>query len=248
VNRGGTLRLWLRPGLLGLHAFAVVSIAFCVVMGLWQLGAYDNRQEHERADKQTVPTVALSGLWGPDEPFTGRLNQRPVTVEGRFAPAEEQVWVTDRRSGDRTGVWLLAPVLVDGDDHALLVVRGWAPEPSSLPPVPSGTTTFEAVLQQGEPSLGAFEPQTREIASVRVPTLTNELPYDLYSGYAIATSDDVAAGLELADAPLADDVSWTVGLRNLAYAIQWWVFGAFALFMWWRMSTESVAAARAKVA
>ncbi|MDX6278703.1 MAG: surfeit locus 1 family protein, partial [Nocardioidaceae bacterium] len=32
------------------------------------------------------------------------------------------------------------------------------------------------------------------------------------------------------------------------YALQWWVFGAFALFMWWRMCTETVAASRPKVA
>jgi surfeit locus 1 family protein len=48
--------------------------------------------------------------------------------------------------------------------------------------------------------------------------------------------------------PEPGDVSWTVGLRNLAYAVQWWVFGAFAVFMWWRMATESVAASTAKVA
>ena len=51
----GTARLWLRPGLVGLHVFAVVAVAFCVFMGLWQLGVYDSRQEHERADEQHVP-------------------------------------------------------------------------------------------------------------------------------------------------------------------------------------------------
>ena len=24
------------------------------------------------------------------------------------------------------------------------------------------------------------------------------------------------------------------GLRNLLYAIEWWFFGAFAAFIWWR--------------
>ena len=27
---------------------------------------------------------------------------------------------------------------------------------------------------------------------------------------------------------------------NLAYALQWWVFGLFAAFMWWRMATDAV--------
>ena len=127
-----TARLWLRPGLVGLHVFAVVAVAFCVFMGLWQLGVYDSRQEHEQADKREVPRVALSGLWGPDQPFEARLNHRPVTVQGTFAPASEQVWVTGKEQDGRTGAWLLAPLLVDGD--ALLVVRGWAPKVTDFPP------------------------------------------------------------------------------------------------------------------
>ncbi len=90
------MKHWLRPGLIGLHLFAIVAVAFCVGMGLWQLGIYDSRQDHERADQQTVPRVDLVGLWGADEPFEGRLDHRPVRVEGRFAPDSEQVWVTGR--------------------------------------------------------------------------------------------------------------------------------------------------------
>ena len=240
-----SLKAWFRPGLLGLHAFAAAALVACVVMGLWQLGIYDSRQEHERAESQTVPRVALDGLWGADDPFEGRLNQRPVTIEGEFAPADEQVWVAGKVQDGRTGVWLLSPVIVG--DAAIGVVRGWAPSVTTFPDVPSGEVTIEAVLQSGEGGGAPFNPSTREIGAVRIPALTNELPYDLYSGYAISTTADVAGGLALADRP-AKDVPWTTGLRNLAYALQWWVFGAFALFMWWRMTTESVAAAKPKVA
>lgn len=240
-----SLRPWFSPGLLGLHAFAAVALGFCVVMGLWQLGVYDSRQEHERADTQAVPRVALDGLWGADEPFDSRLNQRPVTIEGSFAPADEQMWVVGKQQDGQTGAWLLSPVLVG--DAAILVVRGWAPEVTELPEVPAGDVTIEAELEPGESGGAPFDPDTREIGSVRIPALTNELPYDLYSGFAISTSSSAAGGLALAETPPVE-VPWTTGLRNLAYALQWWVFGAFAAFMWWRMTTESVAAARAKVA
>ncbi|MDR7085500.1 cytochrome oxidase assembly protein ShyY1 [Aeromicrobium panaciterrae] len=240
-----SLRQWFRPGLLGLHAFAAVALVACVVMGLWQLGVYDSRQEHERADSQTVPRVALDGLWGADDPFESRLNQRPVTIDGEFAPADEQIWVAGKVQDGRTGVWLLAPVKVG--DAALAVVRGWAPAVTEFPDVPAGQVTIEATLQGGEGGGAPFDPKTREIGAVRIPALTNELPYDLYSGFAISTTAEVSGGLALADPP-TKDVPWTTGLRNLAYALQWWVFGAFALFMWWRMTTESVAAAKPKVA
>lgn len=240
-----SLRPWFSPGLLGLHAFAVVAVAACTFMGLWQLGVYDSRQEHERAESQSVARVAFDGLWGPDEPFEGRLNHRPVTIEGTFAPADEQLWVGGKQQGGRSGVWLLSPVIVDG--AAIVVVRGWAPAVTTFPEVPTGEVTIDAVLQPGEGGGAPFDPTTREIGSVRIPALTNELPYDLYSGYAVSSTPDVSGGLDLANMP-SKDVPWTTGLRNLAYALQWWVFGAFALFMWWRMSTESVAAARPKVA
>ncbi|MBC7631910.1 SURF1 family protein [Aeromicrobium sp.] len=249
MNPAPTLRLWLRPGLVGLHVFAVVAIVFCVVMGLWQMGVYDSRQQHERADKQVVPRVALAGLWGPDQPFDGKLNNRPVMVEGRFAPADQQVWVTGKKQQGRTGAWLLAPLLVGaGGDNALLVVRGWSPTAGALPAVPAGPVTVDAVLAPGEGIADAYNPDRREIGSVRIPALLNVQPYDLYSGFAISTDAATAGGLDLVPPPVPGDVSWTVGLRNLAYALQWWVFGAFALFMWWRMATESVATSRAKVA
>jgi cytochrome oxidase assembly protein ShyY1 len=248
VTSGGAVRRWFAPGLIGLHVLGVVAVVVCIVMGLWQAGVYDSRQEHERADQQSVPRVALSGLWSADEPFSAVLNQRPVTVEGRFAPAADQIWVTDKTLDDRSGAWLLAPLLIDGGDEALLVVRGWAPETGAFPEVPAGPVTIDAVLQQGESTGSSFDPVDRTIGTVRVPALINELPYDLYSGFAISTDEATAGGLELVPPPLPGDVSWTVGLKNLAYALQWWVFGLFAAFMWWRMCTESIATSRQKVA
>jgi cytochrome oxidase assembly protein ShyY1 len=236
--------LWLRPGLLGLHAFAVAAIAACVVMGLWQLGVYDTRQEHERADQRTVPRVDLVGLWGADEPFEGRLDRRPVRIEGRFAPADEQVWVTGRELDGRPGAWLVAPMRVTGTDASLLVVRGWAPKPGELLPVPRGDAAIDAVLQASERSGEPFDRRDRTIGTLSIPAITNVIQGDLYSGYAIGTSPSVMRGLTPVQPP-EPDVAWTTGLRNLAYALQWWVFAVFALFMWWRMASEDVAMRRA---
>ncbi|MRJ75630.1 hypothetical protein GEV29_03705 [Aeromicrobium sp. SMF47] len=246
MKRNSRVGSWFTPGLIGLHAFAIVAVVFCVVMGLWQAGVYDDRQAHEQADKRAVPQVALTDLWEPDGPFLKTYNHRPVTFEGEFEPADQQIWVTDKEQDGRTGAWLLAPVQVEGGD-TMLVLRGWAPEPGAFPSVPSGTVTLDAVLEPGEKNAGAFDATSRTIGSVRIPTLINEMPYDLYSGYAINTDPALSGGLDLVPPPLPEDVSWTVGLKNLAYALQWWVFGLFAAFMWWRMSSETRAASRAKV-
>jgi len=233
--------------MLGLHLFAVVVLVACILAGLWQLGVYDSRQEHEQAESHQVARVPLAGLWSADQPFSGRLNHRPVTIEGRFAPADEQVWVTGKRQNGQVGVWLLAPMFIGSGHDALLVVRGWAPSATTVPAVPTGQVTINAVLEPGDVGGASFDPTTRKIGSVRIPALTNELPYDLYSGYAVSSTASASAGLDLATPPPVG-VSWTVGLRNLAYALQWWVFGGFAIFMWWRIVTDSVAASRPQVA
>ena len=31
------------------------------------------------------------------------------------------------------------------------------------------------------------------------------------------------------------DLDAPLNLRNAAYAVQWWVFGIFAIWMWWKM-------------
>ena len=147
--------------------------------------------------------------------------------------------MTNTKPDGTEGVWLVAPVTVEGAE--LMVVRGWLAEPvSPMPTVPEGETTFDAVLQPGTESGSGWNQTTRTIGSLRIPTLLNELGYEqLWSGYAITTDKQIAAPTELAEVP-QNEVSWTTGGRNLGYGLQWWVFAAFAAFMWWRIAREMV--------
>lgn len=230
------LRAWLTPGMLGWHAFATVVVAICVLAGFWQLGVYDSHQAEKREENAARPAVPLTDVWGPDTPISADLLDRKVTVTGTFADSGDQVWVSGREHAGREGYWLVSPLHVDGGEQALLVVRGWSPHAGSLPDVPSGSVHLTAVLQQGEAASTPLNSH-RVIGSVRVPALLNELDYGLYSGYAI--SADAAPGLTTADIP-EPDVSWREGMRNLAYAIQWWAFAIFGVFMWWRMGRDTV--------
>jgi surfeit locus 1 family protein len=218
---------WLRPGLLGLHAFAVVAVGFCVVMGLWQLGIYEGRQG-EAQDDVRHRVVPLAEVWEPGEAFTSELKDRRVRLTGRFADDDLRV------TRDDGSTWLVTPFVID--DHALLVVRG---EGERAPA--SDATRLDVVLEPSEPGGRSLGPD-RSTDAISVPVLINDLPQRLYSGYGISLID---TGLPLVDPP-DPEVSWTVGLRNLAYALQWWVFAAFALFMWWRMASENVAMRRAE--
>lgn len=238
MNDRPGLGSWFGPRVLGLHLFAIAAIGFCLFMGSWQLGVYDQRQVQEKETGTGVSASPLEDVWGPDQVFTTDQEQLPVTVSGTFRPTAEQFWVTDQAQDGATGAWLVAPVTVEGSQ--LLVVRGWSANASSPAPVPGGAVSFQAVLQPGDAASGGWDPEARTIGSVRIPTLLNELGYDdLWSGYAISTDQTVSGGIALADVP-ENEVSWTKGGRNLGYGLQWWVFAAFTLFMWWRMAREMV--------
>ena len=94
------------------------------------------------------------------------------------------------------------------------------------------------------------------IPELSITDLLPRAPYDLYGGYAVATDRSLPAGpgqapgrparpgstpVTAAHLPGAEPSS---GLRNLLYALQWWVFGAFAVFVWWRWLQEDVLGVR----
>ncbi|MGI8614701.1 MAG: SURF1 family protein [Nocardioidaceae bacterium] len=239
--------------MLGLHAFAALVAALCLVAGLWQLGVYHDQQATSRADRSGAPAAALQSVLAPTDALPADLVGRSVAANGRYGPDAEQLLVSGRTLGARTGYWVLSPLLVDGAPAAgarpaaMLVVRGWTPTPV-LPAVPSGPVRVTGSLQPGESADVGVQPGpqgARVVAAVRIPALVNVLPYQLYAGYLVRTAEQPSPSDGLATvAPPVPGASWTVGLRNLAYALQWWVFGAFALFMWWRMVTDRLSGER----
>jgi len=229
------VRGWVAPRLLALHALAAAAIVGCALMGLWQLGVYGSKHEDAATGARTAEPVDLLAVWGPDAPFAADLTDRPVWVRGEFTGDQFMV----RRAADR--YWVVAPLRVAGTKSMLLVVRGSTDERLASPDRPRGTVTFRAILQPSEDRSDAvaFDPTTGVYGSVSIPQLANVVRGDLFSGFALTDASGINAGLNPV-APPDPHVSWTVGLRNLAYALQWWVFGLFAGFMWWRMATDVV--------
>ena len=229
------MRGWLAPRLLALHALAVVAIVACLLMGLWQLGVYGSKHEDAAEDIRTAAPVDLLTVWGPDDPFTADLTERQVWVRGEFTGDQFLV----RRAPGR--YWVVAPLRVEGTKSMLLIVRGWTDERLASPDRPRGTVTFRAILQPGEDrsDAGAFDPTAGVYGLLSIPQLANVLHGDLFSGFALTDAAGINAGLRPVEPP-DPHISWTVGLRNLAYALQWWVFGLFAGFMWWRIATDAI--------
>jgi cytochrome oxidase assembly protein ShyY1 len=222
----------------------IASLALAVGLGLWQLGAWQQHRDDAERDLANQPAVPLSKLMTGDSAFPGRSVDQPVSFTGAWL-GQDTVYVADRELRGRTGYWVVTPVLVDGSESAMPVVRGWSARPSA--PAPADAVQVTGWLQATEADDAVDDdPGDDVIPAMRIASLVEHVDADLYSGFVIAKSTTGvgadAAHLEPVAPPPTAGVSATTGLRNLLYGIEWWVFGAFALFVWVRWCRDSLAA------
>jgi cytochrome oxidase assembly protein ShyY1 len=156
-----------------------------------------------------------------------------------YDPAH-QLLVSGRVLQGRPGYWVLTPLRTD-TGQAVMVVRGWVASPRDPGlRTPSATVEVTGRLQPAEP-LGepAAEPGT-QITSITTTDLIQRLPYDIYDGYVVLSAEPARgpapAPVEHRCGPRRVDLP----LQNAAYAVQWWVFGLFALAFWWRMVRDTL--------
>jgi surfeit locus 1 family protein len=237
----GTLRLLVRPSLLLLHALGIAAVVAAVLLGRWQLEAWQTHRESAAAELADVDPVPLAELLGPDDPFPGTAAGRPVEVTGRWL-TEETFRVAGREQDGTTGTWLVTPVVADG--AALPVVLGWSADDASSPAVPSltGTADLTGWLQPGEGSgTPDADPDDDVLPTLRIASLGQRLDLDLYGGYVILDSPAELRGDLVPVTPdSVPDAPVSTALRNLLYAIEWWLFGCFAAFLWWRWTQDEL--------
>ncbi|HEY3003849.1 MAG TPA: SURF1 family protein [Kribbellaceae bacterium] len=235
----GVWRTALSPRWLALLLVAVLMAAGMTALGLWQLGVYRSKTAAATAARVSQPPVPLPSLLSVDDALSARAVGRKVTVTGRWAPAADQIYVSGRPYDGRPGYWVVTPVLL-ADGNGVLVVRGWVPSPGDpAAAAPSGpvTVTGTVVVSEAEDASGAAA-QGRILPSLRLPTIVGMVSYRLYDAFVMQSTADPAPAP--APAPVAPPAPPTdrAGFRNVAYAVQWWIFAAFVLFMWWRMMTD----------
>ncbi|UUZ61084.1 hypothetical protein [Nocardioides sp. B-3] len=76
------------------------------------------------------------------------------------------------------------------------------------------------------------DPDDDVVPQLRTADAIQRVDNDLYSAYLVSTSG--SGGLEPATLDSLPEVGTFTALRNLLYAFEWWFFGAFAAFVWWR--------------
>lgn len=239
-------RTAVRPRWLALLALVIAVMIGFGFLGSWQLGvARDTATVDAAREAAERPEVPVQDLIGPHEPFPTSALSRPVSAVGTYRQGDH-VLITDRKQGDRTGYWLVDGLVLDDGGGMLPVLRGFVTDPQSLPAAPSGRVQVRGTLAVGEPSPDDYRHMPPgQIQRLNTATLVNLWPGDLYNAFVFAAEevpldgapaphDPAALDRVAPPAPDAGGLTW----RNLGYALQWWFFAGFAIYMWWRMVRE----------
>ena len=228
-----------RPGLLtdlGAAVLTLVLVGIAGALGKWQYDAWQAHREAEARDLSGVTPVPLDDVMGADDPFPAPDLGRPVEVSGTWL--DGGFWVADRELDGESGYWAVDPLRVG--DAAVLVVRGWAPEPEPALLAASGDTGLTGWLQAPDGTLVTDDdPDDDVFPEIRVADAIQRVDVDLYSAYLVA--QEPAPGLQAAELEALPSPSRFTGVRNLLYAFEWWIFGGFAGFIWWRWRKDATA-------
>jgi hypothetical protein len=101
-------------------------------------------------------------------------------------------------------------------------------------------------LQPGEQGAPDTDPRDDVLPALQIGDLAQRVDEDLYSAYVILAAPVAARGHLVAVTPASLPKAPTfTALRNLLYGIEWWVFGGFAVFLWWRWCRDAVEQERA---
>lgn len=242
------------PRTWALHLVALVAVGAAVTLGLWQYDAWGAQRAAEARDVTTGEPVPLEDVLGPDDPFPGDRVGQPVLLAGTWVP-EATVYVSGREYAGRDGFWAATPLAVAGAEGAagaagpaLFVVRGWTETPDRAPAPPRGEAEVVAWLQPTEGTGQQDDDRGDDVLpQMRTADLVQRLDQDLYGAYAVldqARSDagPATAGLQPASLEQLPEAGQLTALRNLLYAVEWWLFGLFAAFIWWRWVREDLLA------
>ncbi|MEU3448555.1 SURF1 family protein [Streptomyces thermolilacinus] len=230
----------------GINVFVLLAIPFCLFMGIWQLGRFEDRVDSHREAEQRPAAQAAQAAAPLAEllPVDKETSGRQATARGRYG---KQFLVPGRELDGKTGSYVLT-LLHTPEGKALPVVRGWLPRGAAAPAPPSGEVTVTGALQASEHagSGGVRAPgglPDGQLGVISAATLVNVVPDDVYDAWVTLTESPAG----LTPVPAAAAVGTGLDLKafqNLGYTGEWFVFAGFVLFMWFRLVRREAEAER----
>jgi len=200
------------------------------VLGLWQLDVYQSQGSKTAQARAAAPPLPLREVAPAGVAVTEGFG-RSVTFTGEYDPSL-QILVA---GASETPSYRVLSGLRQSDGSVVPVVRGVVSTPT-LPAPPEGTVSEVGVLLPSEENAPDRLTSPDTLDAVRLPLLAQRWNGQLVGGFVtLSPADARAQGIQ--PAPL--DLPEAKGrLRNAAYALQWWIFGAFAVAMAVRIARD----------
>lgn len=214
---------------IGIVFLGFLLAAVMVGLGVWQLKVY-NEQGHKQAEaRAAAPAVPLESVARPGQQVSDDAYARQVRFTGSYDRSLQTLVSTG--SGNRYRV-LTALRLPGGG--ILPVVRGMVTG-RQAPPPPAGLVTGTGILMPSEGTATGGAPSGQP-TTVVLPSLTQRWHGLLINGFATLTATESRSqSLQ----PVTVALPSAHGrLQNGFYAIQWWVFAGFAIWMGIRMARD----------
>ena len=235
------IRTALQPRWLALLAVLLIVVYSFVRLGLWQLAvAQDRVFEETLASQAAQAEVPVEDVLQPFSAFPNDASGRPVAVYGAY-DSGLQFLVPDRLLEGREGYWVMTPLRTDQGD-LLTVLRGWVADPAIADEPPATPVSVTGTLAPGESPSAATGLPAGQLGSVDLAVLANTWEGDLYNAFVFATGEQPQV-TDLAVQPVPPPALSNRGVDwgNLGYALQWWVFAGFAVYMYLRFLKEASA-------
>lgn len=217
--------------LLALAALVAFIIA-CFFLGQWQ---WDRTQDILAAERASVAqAVDLREIINDEGSWENADIGRQVTANGTFTG--DEVLLPNRTYRGEAGTWTITRFQLD-DGRSVAVVRGWLPNDEVSPPIRQEPTQISGVLHPNEDFYEGAN--LDQIITISSPALADRWQTNLVDGYVMLQEVDPILLAADAAAPVIVPPTVQVGdapfpLQNFFYAIQWWIFAAFALFVYGR--------------
>ena len=224
------MRTAITPRWLVALAALIAFIIACIFLGQWQ---WDRTQDILAAERSAAAApIALQELVNDDGTWSNADIGRTVILDGTFTAQELQL--PNREFQGQSGSWIVTRFDLSSGG-SIAVMRGLLPDGAQAPQVDATAVQLEGVLHPNE----AFYEGANEnsIVTVDSAAIADEWGTDLIDGYVMVQRQDpepsepgalviVAPTVQVGDVPFP--------LQNFFYAIQWWIFAAFAIFVYAR--------------
>jgi len=229
----------------------ILGMLFLARLGFWQLDRLEWRRGLNAATAAELaqPPVLLHDA-DLDSYNWETMRNRQVMAVGRYDLAN-QIIVESQIVNQQSGRYLVTPLLLEGQEQAVLVNRGWLPsrEEDFALYNPLEMAEIFGYVQLSEQLSGDRVSELTEdgrIYRVDVPVIAETLPYDILPIFITAVPPEVASGevdplrSEL-PIPVVPDLSLSEG-SHMSYALQWFTFalmlGGIYIYYVYRQETR----------